>query len=110
MAFLKVAPLHRLAQELFQGVSSTWQTTCFHLNLLKYYPHPIHDKMRLNLTREAEALWLYRTMQELAKPLPLFTLYPARDMDAYLSRLVNSPQHDTPDCILPATPNSRGPT
>ena len=63
---------------------------------------PIHDRMPVILTREAEAVWLDPTIQDPARLLPLLTPYPAEEMEVYsVSRLVNSPQHDTPECILP---------
>ena len=63
---------------------------------------PIHDRMPVILTREAEAVWLDPTIQEPAKLSPLLTPYPAQEMELYpVSRLVNSPQHDTPECIVP---------
>ena len=63
---------------------------------------PIHDRMPVILTREAEGLWLDPTTQEPAKLLPLLSPYPAKEMEAYpVSRLVNSPQRDTLDCITP---------
>ena len=62
---------------------------------------PIHDRMPVILTREAEAVWLDPTIHEPARLLPLLTPYPTHEMEAYpVSRLINSPRHDTPDCIL----------
>ena len=70
---------------------------------------PIHDRMPVILNRDAEALWLDPTIQDPAKLLPLLKRYPAEDMELYpVSRLVNSPQHDTPDCIVPAILDTRG--
>jgi putative SOS response-associated peptidase YedK len=63
---------------------------------------PMHDRMPVILSREAEAIWLDPTIQDPAILLPLLTPYPAHEMEAYpVSRLVNSPRNDTPDCIVP---------
>ena len=62
----------------------------------------IHNRMPVILPRGAYATWLDPAernpdqLQELLKP------YPAEQMTAYpVSRIVNSPQNDTPDCIVP---------
>ena len=53
---------------------------------------PIHDRMPVILTREAEAIWLDPTIQDPARLLPLLTSYRAEEMEAYLvSSLVNNP-------------------
>ena len=58
--------------------------------------------MPVILPREAENLWLDPKIQGPAQLLTLLKPYPAEEMEASpVSRLVNSPQHDTPDCILP---------
>lgn len=63
---------------------------------------PIHDRMPVILTREAESVWLDPTLQDPAKLLPLLKSYPAQEMEAYaVSLRVNSPSHDTPECLLP---------
>lgn len=70
---------------------------------------PIHDRMPVILTKEAEAVWLDPTIQEPARLLPLLTPYPAGDMDLYpVSRLVNSPENDSPDCIVPGRWDAEG--
>jgi putative SOS response-associated peptidase YedK len=44
-----------------------------------------------------------RTPDSLAK---WFSPFPSEEMEAYpVSRLVNSPQNDVPECIQPAEPN-----
>jgi putative SOS response-associated peptidase YedK len=63
---------------------------------------PIHDRMPVILTREAERVWLDPSMQEPERLLPLLKSYPAEDMEYYaVSRLVNSPHNDAPDCVAP---------
>ncbi len=62
---------------------------------------PIHDRMPVILTRDAETIWLDLRIQEPTKLLPLLKPYPAEEMELYpVSRAVNSPQHDTADCIV----------
>ena len=63
---------------------------------------PIHDRMPVILTRDTEAIWLDPTIQKPATLLPLLTPYPADAMEPYpVSRAVNSPKNDSPDCIVP---------
>ena len=62
---------------------------------------PIHDRMPVILSREAEAIWLDPTIQEPAKLLRLLKPYPAEEIEVYpVSRLVNSPRNETPECIV----------
>ncbi|MFC5271393.1 SOS response-associated peptidase [Adhaeribacter terreus] len=61
--------------------------------------HPIHDRMPVILTPEAEELWLNNdeTPKEL---LDLLTPYPAEEMKAYpVSPLVNSPLNNSPELL-----------
>ena len=61
---------------------------------------PIHDRMPVILTCEAEIIWLDPTIQDPARPLPLLTPYPAEEMEAYpVTTKVNNPTHDTPECV-----------
>jgi putative SOS response-associated peptidase YedK len=63
----------------------------------------IHNRMPVILSRDAEAVWLDRTIEDAQKLLPLLVPYAAKVMDAYaVSPLVNSPRNDTPACIEPA--------
>jgi putative SOS response-associated peptidase YedK len=61
---------------------------------------PIHNRMPVILPAEAHSTWLDPTDR---RPEDLNTLlkpYPAAEMIAYqVSRLVNSPNNDTPECI-----------
>ena len=58
--------------------------------------------MPVMLPREAEALWLDRTVEDPQVLLPLLAPYPAKAMEAYaVSPLVNSPRNDTPACVEP---------
>jgi putative SOS response-associated peptidase YedK len=63
---------------------------------------PLHDRMPVILTKEAEALWLDpRTpIEELTNLLQPIS---AREMEGYqVSQRVNSPAYDGPECILPS--------
>ncbi len=63
---------------------------------------PIHDRMPVILAQSDENLWLNPDIhdpdriQPIIRPCPdsLLTMYP-------VSTLVNSPTHDSPDCIVP---------
>ena len=61
----------------------------------------IHDRMPVILRREAIDLWLnLKTSQ--SDLLSLLTPYESNKMETILvSKLVNSPKNDNPDCIIP---------
>jgi putative SOS response-associated peptidase YedK len=62
----------------------------------------IHNRMPVILSRDAEAVWLDRTVEDAQKLLPLLVPYAAKVMAAYaVSPLVNSPRNDTPACTEP---------
>jgi putative SOS response-associated peptidase YedK len=62
----------------------------------------IHDRMPVILPEEAYAAWLDPAERAPAALQPLLQPYPEARMNAFpVSRLVNSPQNDLPDCILP---------
>ncbi|RME47353.1 MAG: SOS response-associated peptidase, partial [Caldilineae bacterium] len=63
---------------------------------------PIHNRMPVILTPEAVEAWLSPVEQAPQSLLPLLRPYPAEAMTCYpVSRLVNSPANDLPDCIRP---------
>ena len=63
---------------------------------------PIHDRMPVILTREAEAVWLDPTTEDPARLLPFLKPYAVQDMVAYpVSPRVNNPSHDSPECTVP---------
>jgi putative SOS response-associated peptidase YedK len=63
---------------------------------------PIHDRMPVILPKSQEATWLNPAIQRAADVLPLLVPYSAADMEAYaVSRMVNSPENNSPDCIRP---------
>ncbi len=63
---------------------------------------PVHNRMPVILPKDAHPVWLESGD---ANPLHLQSLlkpYPTSEMEAFpVSRLVNSPDYDVPDCILP---------
>ena len=62
----------------------------------------IHHRMPVILENDAYDLWLNPTDQAPAELNHLLQPYPAEEMTAYaVSRLVNKPSNDTPNCILP---------
>jgi putative SOS response-associated peptidase YedK len=62
----------------------------------------VHDRMPAILAREHEEVWLDPKITEPSITLPLLKPYPSHLMQVYeVSRIVNSPSHDAPDCIVP---------
>lgn len=65
---------------------------------------PIHNRMPVILPPEHYDLWLNPNEVQPEKLNPILTPYPAEDTILYpVSRKVNSPANDTPECILPVT-------
>lgn len=63
---------------------------------------PIHNRMPTILTPERESDWLDQEIDDTAFLINLLQPYPAESMQAYpVSRLVNSPSNDAPECIEP---------
>jgi putative SOS response-associated peptidase YedK len=61
----------------------------------------IHDRMPVILLPEQYELWLQASSPEQSLQ-ELITPYPADEMEAYrISTEVNSPQNDSPSCIIP---------
>lgn len=62
----------------------------------------IHDRMPVILHPEEFGLWLDRQVHDAEQLQPLFSSYPADRIEAFpVSTLVNSPVHDSPECIEP---------
>jgi len=62
----------------------------------------IHNRMPVILKPEAYPLWLDPAEQTPAKLAKLLKPYPASQMAAHaVSKLVNDPKNDSPDCIKP---------
>ena len=63
----------------------------------------IHHRMPVILEQEEYDVWLNLEEQASAELNHLLKPYPAEEMTAYpVSRLVNQPKNDSPECILPA--------
>lgn len=63
----------------------------------------IHNRMPVILPRDAYPIWLDPGEQNPSQLSGLLRPYPADEMQAYpVSRLVNSPSNDSPQCIIPA--------
>jgi len=63
----------------------------------------IHNRMPVILPPDAYPIWLDPDEQNPSRLSSLLHPYPADEMQAYaVSRFVNSPSNDSPQCILPA--------
>jgi len=63
---------------------------------------PIHNRMPVILSHEAYPLWLATEDRQAGQLNELLVPYPADEMIAYpVSKLVNSPQYDSPELIKP---------
>lgn len=63
----------------------------------------IHDRMPAILCPEDESLWLSTEQRDLSKIVAVLKPFPADQMIASpVSRVVNSPAKDSPECIEPA--------
>lgn len=63
---------------------------------------PIHNRMPVILPTEAYDIWLTQGEVSLQRLKTLLKPYDAKDMEAYpVSRFVNNPKNDTPQCIQP---------
>jgi len=62
----------------------------------------IHNRMPVILPPQAYEQWLDPAEQQPDRLQPLLGPYPAQEMSAYpVSRVVNNPQNESPDCIAP---------
>ena len=95
----------------FAGLYDTWRSTdaetIVSCTIITSEPNdlvaPIHDRMPMILPKKAYAAWLDPANNDPVALLPLLTPYPQRDMEAFaVSRLVNSPANNSPQCIVPA--------
>lgn len=61
---------------------------------------PLHERMPVILKPEDHDLWLDPGVKEAARVLPLLRPYPAAEMFAHpVSRWVNDPKHEGPQCV-----------
>jgi putative SOS response-associated peptidase YedK len=94
----------------FAGLWETWQSpdssvipSC---TIITTEPNnlmsSIHNRMPVILPRSVYSQWLAPGDQDPTQLLDLLQPYPDEHMTAYpISRLVNDPRNDVPDCILP---------
>ena len=65
---------------------------------------PIHDRMPVILSQDAEPVWLAPDIQDTDALSELLTPYPSDLMSAYeVSSVVNSAANDVPECIAPVS-------
>jgi putative SOS response-associated peptidase YedK len=63
---------------------------------------PIHERMPVIIPKESEDLWLDADAQDEPVLLDLLKPYPSDAMEAhFVSKRVNSPKYDSPECIKP---------
>ncbi|GAB4542653.1 MAG: SOS response-associated peptidase [Anaerolineae bacterium] len=66
------------------------------------FMQPIHARMPLILLQPDEAIWLDIATPRIDEWLAALPPYPGQDLEAYqVSRRVNSPQNNGPECIQP---------
>ena len=95
----------------FAGLWDTWKSPSGELvescTIITTKPNsliaPIHDRMPVILSEEAESLWLSPPNDKYEVLTSLLTPFPEGSMRAYeVSKQVNSPRNDNPTCIEPA--------
>jgi putative SOS response-associated peptidase YedK len=65
---------------------------------------PIHNRMPVIIAPEKRKIWLDREIQDASILMPLLAPYDANEMEAYeVSKRVNSPSFNDPDCIRHAS-------
>ena len=63
---------------------------------------PLHDRMPVVLHLEEFDLWLNRDIDDIHRLAELFHPYPSDRLEEHIvSREVNSPSNDYPECIIP---------
>ena len=63
---------------------------------------PIHERMPVIIPKRQYQSWLNPELQDVVKLVSLLSPLPARQMQAYeVSRLVNAPANNAPECIAP---------
>jgi len=89
--------------EHWEGPDGTSVDSCAILTTLPNdVLRPIHDRMPVILHPSNYNLWLDPQMDKIDRLKPLVCPYPAEEMKAFpVSRRVNSPTRDDPDCIEP---------
>ena len=90
--------------ENWKGKDGTVLQTC---TIITTQPNelmiPIHNRMPVIIAREQRKVWLDKEIDDPGILMPMLSPYAAKDMDAYeVSKKVNSPSYNEPDCIRPA--------
>ncbi len=94
----------------FAGLWEVWNSkdgsTIYSCTIITGQPNSlvqgIHNRMPVILKPEDYPKWLNPAEQRPEDLVPLLVPYPAVEMEAFpVSRLVNSPENDLPDCIRP---------
>jgi len=68
---------------------------------------PIHNRMPVIVPKEQEDVWLDTDISDTTHVLSMLKPYAHNEMVVYeVSTLVNSPQHNSPDCITPVSKTS----
>ena len=63
---------------------------------------PVHSRMPVIIPKDDEPLWLNPAMQNEKQIFPVLKQYPSEKMECYeVSKTVNSPANNSPDCIKP---------
>jgi putative SOS response-associated peptidase YedK len=97
----------------FAGLWNSWRkpdgSTLLSFAIITTEPNelirPIHNRMPVILHQEHEELWLDPSFHDIKKLSSLLTPYPTDQMDFYeVSKLVNFPRNDKPECIEPTKP------
>lgn len=96
----------------FAGLWDIWKAPngegrdCYSFTIITTSPNKlmadIHNRMPVILKREDEEPWLDQEIKDSKDLLPMLAPYPAEEMEAYeVSRLVNSPANNSPECVEP---------
>jgi putative SOS response-associated peptidase YedK len=100
--------LKKMAPFAFAGIWDVWQNPegapLYSFSIVTTGANaiglPIHDRMPAILPGKAENLWIDPEFGDVNKLAELIKPFPAEEMEVYeVSRLVNSPKNDSPDCI-----------
>ena len=92
----------------FAGLYEMWQppegeaiTTCTIITTeANDLMRPIHERMPVIIPRAHQDQWLDPSVADREQLLDMLKPYPAAEMEAYpVSKRVNSPSHNSPDCI-----------
>ena len=96
----------------FAGLYENWKskdgTVLQSCTIITTHPNelmvPIHNRMPVIIPPDKRKIWLDSEIQDPGRLTPLLAPYDAGKMDAYeVSKRVNSPTYNEPDCIKPAS-------